>query len=92
MAYTKDPSWTTDLLWHYLHQMTTPPETRNTKWWFDDWYKKVDTTGALENRREVYKLLVDNATHTNPSSEESRAASAIPWNQNNKEFLRRARL
>ncbi len=88
MAYTKDPNWTTDLLWHYLHQTMSPPETEGTKWWFDNWYKKVDLTGALGNRREVYKLLVDNAMHTNPTSKATIATSAIPWNQNNKEFLK----
>jgi hypothetical protein len=88
MAYTKDPNWTEDLLWHYLHQTTSPPETQGTKWWFDNWYKSVDSTGALGNRREVYKLLVDNATHMNPTSGALRGTSAIPWNQNNKEFLK----
>lgn len=86
MAYSKDPFWTTDLLWHYLHQMTTPPETKGMEWWFDNWYKKVDPTGALGNRREVYKLLVDDPTHTNPTSVAGVSASAIPWNQKNKEF------
>ena len=91
MAYTRDAHWTTDLLWHYLHQTTTPPETKSTRWWFDEWYKKGDTTGALTNRLEVYKLLVDNAAQSNPTSEAGRAASFIPWNQNNREFLNTCR-
>jgi hypothetical protein len=92
MSNARDSYWTNDLLWYYLYQSSAKPYVgRETMYWFDQWYKKIDRSGALNDSREVYKLLVGNTRHTHPASDSVRGDSAIPWNQNNKEFLKNYR-
>lgn len=80
--HKRDPSWQTDLIWHYFHEVTT-----EAKPW-GDWYKDMDPFGELRNRHRIYELLVDNADQTNPSTQDLVGKSKIPWNQNNAGFLK----
>ena len=77
-THKKDPTWTHDLLWHYLHESKDPPHVSIlTQTWFDCWYDS-----ASARRHRVYELLVDEPG-TKPSTEADVKASIIPWNQNN---------
>jgi hypothetical protein len=81
--HTRDYSWETDLIWHYFHEVTTPANT------WANWYTEMDPLGELSNRHRVYELLVDEADHTYPGTQEKVGKSMIPWNQNNAGFLKR---
>lgn len=75
-THTKDTSWTTDLIWHYLHETTSaaPP--------VGGWYKQMDPQNTLSDRHHVYEMLVDSLEHSDPLAHEIRG-SMIPWNQRN---------
>lgn len=73
---TRDGTWEVDLIWKYFQETSTfgsPTE---------DWYKKMDSAGSLDNRKHVYDLLVSDPAHTNPSVAQL-PTSMIPWNQLN---------
>lgn len=92
-THVKDPSWDTDLLWHYFHDVTTsaPPPLAYGKF-----YKNQDPLGELSNRHRVYQMLVDEPVNTLPPPPAADAQdpmgnnkkSMIPWNQNNGGFLK----
>lgn len=82
MVDVRDPSWDTDLLWHYFHEVSTPAKPRG------DWYKGMDPGGELSDRHHVYEILVHGGAQTNPASDAETAVSKIPWNQNNGDFLK----
>jgi hypothetical protein len=81
-THKPDPSWETDLLWHYFHNVKTPANT------WAHWYKQMDPFGQLTTRHRVYELLVDESDHTAPGSQPKVGQSMIPWNQNNTGFLK----
>src|SRR5215211_7076245 len=89
--HTRDSSWDTDLLRHYLHEVSTPANPGVHR----QYYSNQDPLGELSNRHRVYEMLVDEAVHTHPElksttkeSMDNYHKSKIPWNQNNGGFLK----
>jgi hypothetical protein len=80
--HTRDASWTTDLIWHYLHEtkLKAPPQ--------GDWYTNMDPLGELSDRHRVYEIIVDEADQTLANTQQKVSNSKIPWNQNNFGFLK----
>ncbi len=76
-THKRDGLWTTDLLWHYLHEVKTPAPPQGS------WHTKLDPLNELSNRHRVYELLVDEPAHTFPGTKALSEASKIPWNQLN---------
>lgn len=75
----RDLSWTTDLIWQYLHQVKTEAKPRG------HWYREMDPSNELSDRHQIYELLINEG---NLTTKEQVAASKIPWNQNNAGFLK----
>lgn len=73
---TRDGTWEVDLIWKYFQETGAAGSPT------DDWYKKMDPAGSLDDRKHVYDLLVTEPAHTNPSGAEL-PTSMIPWNQLN---------
>ena len=76
-THRRDGLWTTDLLWHYLHDVKTPAPPVGS------WYKTMDPSNELSNRHRVYEILVDEADQTFPLDQPAVEVSKIPWNQGN---------
>lgn len=74
-----DLAWTTDLIWHYFHQVTTEAKPRG------HWYQEMDPLSELSDRHRIYELLINEG---NLTTKEQVASSKIPWNQNNAGFLK----
>ncbi|MGL4550196.1 MAG: hypothetical protein ACRC33_03325 [Gemmataceae bacterium] len=79
-THVRDGTWTVDLIWKYLHEVSKPGRRAGS------WFDKMDPGGVLNDRHRVYEMLVDEPHHTNPQPDEV-ARSMIPWNQNNKELF-----
>ena len=73
---TRDGTWEVDLIWKYFQETGAAGSPT------DDWYKKMDPAGSLDDRKHVYDLLVNEPAHTNPSGADF-STSMIPWNQLN---------
>jgi len=72
----RDGTWEVDLIWKYFEDTGTAVSST------ESWYKKMDPAGSLDDRKHVYKLLLDEPAHTNPSGADL-PTSMIPWNQQN---------
>jgi hypothetical protein len=83
-THKRDPSWETDLIWHYFHGVHTTANPGQYK----NFYRDMDPTGQLSDRHRVYELLVDEPDQTSPSTDDEVGKSKIPWNQNNAGFLK----
>ncbi|MGY3590359.1 hypothetical protein ACVIGB_010058 [Bradyrhizobium sp. USDA 4341] len=91
-AHTRDPSWKTDLIWHYFHSVTTAAKAPAA---YRKFYSNQDPGDELDNRHRVYEMLVDEPLNTRPvllatadESMENYKKSKLPWNQNNAGFLK----
>jgi hypothetical protein len=90
--HIRDPSWKTDLIWHYFHTVTTAAKAPT----YRKFYSNQDPSDELDNRHRVYEMLVDEPLHTHPTlsttstneSMENYKKSKLPWNQNNDGFLK----
>jgi hypothetical protein len=90
-THTRDPSWKTDLIWHYFHAVSTAAKVPT----YRKFYSNQDPSDELDNRHRVYEMLVDEPLHTHPTlsttsdeSMENYKKSKLPWNQNNGGFLK----
>lgn len=80
-THRRDGTWSTDLLWYYTHDTTTPlGDTTYTKSWFDSWHGRPDPANAKNERHKVFELLLDIAQPADWRD------SKVPWNQENRRF------
>lgn len=91
-AHARDPSWETDLIWHYFHETSTKAEAGKS---YGKYFKNQDPGGELSDRHRVYEMLVDEPENTLPTlmptveeSMDNYHKSKLPWNQNNGGFLK----
>ena len=91
-THVRDPSWKTDLIWHYFHTVTTEAKAPAA---YRKFYSNQDASDELDSRHRVYEMLVDEQLHTLPTlaatadaSMENYKKSKLPWNQNNDGFLK----
>lgn len=78
-----DDDWDVDLIEKYLVSTSGPAIKTG------EWYKFMDPTGKLNDRRYVYDMLTGkSSTSDTCPTLSNRDASMIPWNQNNKGILK----
>lgn len=82
-THVKDPNWTVDLIWKYLHDTKSPGKKTG------DWYSLMDPSDQLADRHKVYEMLVGDPAASNPHDGAELEKSMIPWNQQNKNFKKK---
>jgi hypothetical protein len=81
-GHVKDSAWDIDLIWEFLHETATSGKKVGS------WYNVMDPKSELNDRHEVYKFIVGDATSKFSGSSVSIESDMTPWNQKNKGIVK----